>query len=59
MNSHWQYKNAVQHINELHEQAEKERLLKPYKLSWRVRSANALHTLARRLESNEVSEAIS
>lgn len=59
MNSHWQYKNAVQRLDELHEQAEKERLLKPYRLSWRVRSAKALHSLARRLESNEVSEAIS
>ena len=59
MNSHWQYKNAVQRIDDLHEQAEKERLLKPYKLNWRVRSAKALHGLAQRLESNEVSEAIS
>jgi hypothetical protein len=59
MNSQWQYRYALQRMNELHKQAEKERLLKPYRLSWRVRSARALQGLARRLEPNEVSEAIS
>jgi hypothetical protein len=59
MNSQWQYRYALQRMNELHKQAEKERLLKPYRSSWRVRSARALQGLARRLEPNEVSEAIS
>jgi hypothetical protein len=48
-----QYHYAKQHMEELHQRAEKERLLKPYRLSWRVRSARALHGLARRLEPNE------
>jgi hypothetical protein len=60
MNSQWQYRHALERMNEMHKQAEKERLLKPYRLSWRVRSAKALHSLAQRLESNEtISEAIS
>jgi hypothetical protein len=48
-----QYQHVKQRMEELHERAERERLLKPYKLSWRVRSAKALHDLARRLEPNE------
>jgi hypothetical protein len=59
MNSQWQYRYALQRVNELQKQAEKERLLRPYKLSWRVRSAKALHGLAQRLEPNENTETIS
>lgn len=59
MNSQWQYRHALERMNEMQKQAEKERLLKPYKLSWRIRSAKALHSLAQRLESETISEAIS
>jgi hypothetical protein len=54
-----QYRHAKQRVEELQKQAAKERLLKPYKLSWRVSSAKALHGLARRLEPNETIETIS
>jgi hypothetical protein len=47
------YLCAKQRLEELRKQSEKEWLLKPYKLSWRVRSAKALHNLAQRLESTE------
>ena len=50
MNSQLQYQYALQRAKELQQQAEKERLLKPHKISWRVRSAKALHNLAQRLE---------
>lgn len=53
MNSQLQYRYALQRMEELHKQAQKERLLKPYKLSWRVRSAKALYNLAQRLEPTE------
>lgn len=53
MNSQLQYQHALQRVKDLHEQAAKERLLKPYKLSWRIRSAKVLHNLAQRLEPNE------
>ncbi len=48
--NHLQYEYALRRVTELHEQAEKERLLRPCALSWRVRSARALHSLVRRLE---------
>jgi hypothetical protein len=44
------YEHAQQRVKELRQQADKERLLKPRTVSWRVRSARALHGLARRLE---------
>jgi hypothetical protein len=48
-----QYQHALQRVQDLHKEAQKERLLKLYKLSWRVRSAKALHSLAQRLEPTE------
>jgi hypothetical protein len=53
MNSQLQYRHALQRMEDLHKQAAQERLLKPYKLSWRVRSAKALHNLAQRLEPTD------
>lgn len=50
MNSQLQDQHALQRVKDLHEEAAKERLLEPHKLSWRVRSAKALHSLAQRLE---------
>ncbi|MGL4611978.1 MAG: hypothetical protein ACRCYY_20260 [Trueperaceae bacterium] len=41
---------AKERVKELHARSEQERLLKPYKLSWRLRSAKALHGLANKLE---------
>jgi hypothetical protein len=58
-NPYYQYAYAKERMKELHQQSERERLLKPYKLSWRVKSAKALHDLAKRLEPNEAAEAIS
>jgi hypothetical protein len=56
MNPDLQYHYAKQRMNELQKQGAKERLLKPYKLGWKVRSAKALHGLARRLEPEGVLE---
>jgi hypothetical protein len=53
MNSQLQYHHAKERVKELHEQAQKEGLLKPHKVSWRVRSARVLHNLAQRLEPAE------
>ena len=44
------YSYARAYLEDLQKQAEKERALGPYKLSWRVRSAKALHGLAQWLE---------
>jgi hypothetical protein len=53
MNSQLQYHHALERVKELREQAARERLLKPHKVSWRVRSAKVLHSLAQRLDPNE------
>jgi hypothetical protein len=53
MNSQLQYHHALERVKELREQAARERSLKPHKVSWRVRSAKALHNLAQRLEPTE------
>ncbi len=47
------YSYARAYLEDLQKQAEKERALGPYKLSWRVRSAKALHGLAQWLEPKE------
>ncbi len=47
------YLHVKAYLEDLRKQAEKERALEPYKLSWRVRSAKALHSLAQRLEPEE------
>jgi hypothetical protein len=41
-----QYQQALARVKDLRQQADKERLLKPHKLTWRVRTAKVLHTLA-------------
>jgi hypothetical protein len=51
--NHLHYEYAKQRIQDLQQQAQKERSLKLHTLSWRVRSAKALYGLARRLEPAE------